>query len=261
MSRRIPLADFITLGEHLWFLQNPQQTTVQTYFDQIAAFAQALTDCDFPTTRAAAEKLSSTIQIFTFHRTHIITNFEAEKLRAMVETIKGVLYREAGEIEISAIRKGAVSQNLRNLDSRAAFNDVQKHLLAETILCIEAGANRAAVVMGWNLAYDHIRQWVFDNRITDFNLALAKRLSTRNQQPLYQPIKHYSDFFQASPSERTVIEICFDAGIIGGSVRDNLLQHLRRRNNYAHRSWTTPSSEQSNAYIHDLIDIITSPPF
>jgi hypothetical protein len=58
-----------------------------------------------------------------------------------------------------------------------------------------------------------------------------------------------------------VIDTCFYAQIIGEKVRDNLRYYLRRRNDYAHRSFTTPSAEQTNAYVKDLVDVVYAPPF
>jgi hypothetical protein len=64
---------------------------------------------------------------------------------------------------------------------------------------LEAGANRAAVVTGWNLAYDVIRQWVFDNHLPAFNAALAKHVDQKSGNSVYKPITDYGLFFGESP--------------------------------------------------------------
>jgi hypothetical protein len=165
--------------------------------------------------------------------------------QAMMAAIRDGLFAKARKLEVIAVKSGAVIQQLRNLPASRVLNDMQQELLKQTILCLEAGANRAAVVMGWNLAYDVIRQWVFDNHLSPFNVALAKHVDQKSGNPVYKRITHYDDFFSGKPREHTVIDTCFDAQIgIGGKLRDNLQQYLRRRNDYAHRSLTTPTSEQ-----------------
>ena len=57
-----------------------------------------------------------------------------------------------------------ISQRLANL--RGELSDPQQQVfLDETLKCLRIDANRAAIVMGWNLAYDHLRQWVFRHHL------------------------------------------------------------------------------------------------
>lgn len=113
--------------------------------------------------------------------------------------------------------------------------------------------------MAWNLAYDYIRRWVFDNRLAEFNRGLAR------VGPLKAPIATYDDFFEKdAPNERNVIDAVahMDSGpIIGGELRDHLVQYLRYRNKYAHASEKSASAAKTNAYVEHLIDIITVAPF
>ncbi len=114
--------------------------------------------------------------------------------------------------------------------------------------------------MGWNLAYDYMRQWVFDNRLTDLKKGLLSVC------PKAKEIKDYVDFFdKRAPSERDVIDAMArqESGpIIGGEGHDNLIQYLRYRNKYAHASEKSASVAKTNYLIEHLIDIITTvPPF
>ena len=115
--------------------------------------------------------------------------------------------------------------------------------------------------MGWNLAYDYIRQWVFNNHLAAFNASLTTEYTRRSGNPVYSAISEYSDFFSGTPSERTVIDTCELANIFGEKIRDNLRFLLRRRNDYAHPTFRTPTREQTNAYVKDLLDIICDSPF
>lgn len=260
MSRCIPLGKFVDLGQYLYVLSNPGVQHVQTYFAEMTNFLNTLLECELPRTHHLASPLARIDRIPCDPRTGIIGSGGVIHFKAFMEPIYHSLYQEASEKQLTAVNSGVVSQQLRDLPTQITLNDTQNRLRDETILCIESEANRAAAVMGWNLAYDVIRQWVFDNRLADFNTALATHARTGGL-PRYDPIADYEDFFKGEPSEATVIETCFLATIIRGALRDNLRQHLRRRNDYAHRSFTQPTSAQANAYIHDLLDIITSPPF
>jgi hypothetical protein len=260
MNPRICLGDFVTLGQQLYYLANPNVQNVQAYFDEMHKFLASLLTCNLMRTHQVASPLANVTSIPYDLRTGLIASGGVAHFRAFMEPVHRSLYQEAAEREIVAINSGAVSQQLRQLPSQLTLNATQSRLRDETILCIESGAHRAAAVMGWNLAYDVIRQWIFDNHLIDVNAALATH-TRRNGQPRYDPIVDYEDFFKGEPSEATVIEACFDAQKIRGSLRDSLRQHLRRRNDYAHRSFTQPTADQANAYLHDLLDIITSPPF
>lgn len=57
----------------------------------------------------------------------------------------------------------------------------KRDFLHETIKCFEAGANRAAVVMCWNLALHHLQDHLMHDadRLASFNAALAKNTDSR----------------------------------------------------------------------------------
>jgi len=182
MARYNPLPGDILLGQRVYFLNNPQLMTAQTYFQELAGFVQSLSDCNLPRTRHAAEQLGNINIIYTDRRTGVINAEGVTYFKATMEPIFRILNAEGGEKELIAITTGAVAQELLTLPSTVTLNDTQKHLLDETILCLQAGAYRAVVVMGWNLVYDFIRQRVFDNQLLSFNQALATHLD-RNGHP------------------------------------------------------------------------------
>jgi hypothetical protein len=77
---------------------------------------------------------------------------------------------------------------------------------------------RSAVVMGWNFAYDRIREWIFKDsvKLGAFNAELAK--IQKKGKPAFDPIVTYDDFFDGRLGEAQVIDTCEDAGIIKGKV-------------------------------------------
>ena len=183
------------------------------------------------------------------------------QLRGMLDPIWRTLYSEVGEQFVVSVNIGLVSQQLRQLPTALSLTATQTDLLNETVTCIECGAYRAGVVMGWNLAYDYIRQWVFDNHLAAFNSTLTTLYLRKDGKSIYDSIETYDDFTSGKPGERTVIDTCYHSSLIGEHLRDNLRFYLRRRNSYAHPTFTAPSADQTNGYIKDLLDTITSSPF
>jgi len=55
----------------------------------------------------------------------------------------------------------------------------ERAFLSEAISCYRVSAYRAAIVMTWNLAFDHLLNWIMLDaaRIAAFNTAVPKRLS------------------------------------------------------------------------------------
>lgn len=240
---------------------NPRATHVDTLIGQINGFLNSLAGCDLQRTLVAAAPLRDITSIPYHIRSGTVTPVAGLQLEAYLKPILTTLYSEAGEKELAALNTGAVSRQLRNLPSCLKLNETQERLLQETVLCIESGAYRAGAVMAWNLAYDFMRQWVFDNRLQIFNEALKKNHVDRNGSPCFDAIGDYEDFFKRKSGERTVIDTWFFVDIIGEKLRDSLRHYLQRRNDYAHPSFKTPSAEQTNAYVKDLVEIVTGSPF
>lgn len=171
MSNRTSLPEYITLGQRLYILMNPRN--VHVVVEEIANFLESLEACGLARTRGAADVLNTIGRIPYLVRTATVAPVAAKQLQAYMEPISRTLYAEAREKQLVAVNAGAVCQHLRDLSSRVSLSEIQQRLQAETIACIESGAYRAAVVMGWNLAYDYLRQWVFDNHLAPFNAALT----------------------------------------------------------------------------------------
>ena len=180
----------IQLGQRSQFLANPQVSNVVGYSEGIAPFLQLLSDCGLADARNAATPLANW-NIPYDARTGILSPGSIAHFQAMMAPVSHSLAADAASKTLIFIKPGAASQQLRDLPSRRPLNDTQKTLLDETILCLEAGANRAAVVIGWNLAYDVIRQWVYDNHLADFDVAMAKHVDKKAGNPVYKPIADY----------------------------------------------------------------------
>ncbi|MFH1923522.1 MAG: hypothetical protein ABIP48_26985 [Planctomycetota bacterium] len=142
----------------------------------------------------------------------------------------------------------AISQRLAELVPRLS-DPQQQVFLDETLKCLRIDANRAAIVMGWNLAYDHLRQWVFCHHLTPFNAELTSRVEKRNKN--YDAVTNYEDF---PKSEWLVLDICEKAGLIAGHERDIVFDALRKRNRYAHPSSAVATPAIAAGHIEDLLE-------
>lgn len=259
MQKAVSLYDAIVLGTQFGLLSNPQVADKDAYQGTIEPFRRFLQYFELRTTDEAASVLSKTTFYFD-KRTHRITPDSAHTLNYAMGIIGKVLAQEASPRKMITLKTGDVSDKLRNL-GRVLTNltQAQQHLLEETILCIECDAFRAAAVMAWNLAYDRIRQWVFDNRLPDFNKGMA------GENPTKAAIADFADFFKKdAPGESLFFRSCHhqDSGpIIGGELYDTLVQHLRFRNKYAHSTEFGATAEKTRGYIDHLLDIITTAPF
>lgn len=175
--------------------------------------------------------------------------------------ITNALLHETDDKIVVVLKTGEVTDRLWQLPNKTALTLIQQHLLEETIRCIEVEAYRSALVMGWSLAYDYVRQWVFDNKLADFNTYLGM------MYPKKSLVSAYDDFFA---SDRPVSEYEFldvlrgpqsQPNIVRDKIIDDLVHHLRERNNYAHPQFTAPSANKANAYIEQLLDVICASPF
>jgi len=179
----------------------------------------------------------------------------ARELHSIVECIHDTVKSQAHERRLTLLQSGSVSAKLRELAKQGTLNTRQTYLFDETVSNLETGAYRSAIVMGWNLAYDIIRQWVFDDatRRAAFNTELTK-IKDRSGKPRFDQLVDYSDFYDIG--EKVVLDVCKDANLLGGNLYDDLRGYLRQRNSYAHASDSHPTVNQANALIDHLVDAI-----
>jgi hypothetical protein len=179
----------------------------------------------------------------------------ARELQSIVDCIHDTVKSQAQERRLILLQSSSVSAKLRELAKQGTLNTRQTYLFDETVSNLETGAYRSAVVMGWNLAYDIIRQWVFDDatRRAAFNTELAK-IVDKSGKPRFDPVSNYPDFYDLG--EKILLDVCKGANLIGGNLYDDLRGYLRQRNNYAHASDSHPTVNQANALIDHLVDAI-----
>ncbi len=179
----------------------------------------------------------------------------ANELHSIVDCIHDTVKSQAREQRLVLLQSTSVSEKLRELAKKGTLNTRQIYLFDEAVSNLETGAYRSAIVMGWNLAYDVIRQWIFDDsaRLASFNTEILKILD-KSGKSKFDPITNYTDFYDIG--ERIVLDVCESANFIGGNLHDDLRNYLRQRNSYAHASDSNPTVNQANALIDHLVDAI-----
>lgn len=138
------------------------------------------------------------------------------------------------------------SATLRGLEHKLQAG-ADKEFLKEAIDCFEIGANRAAIIMTWILAMDHLFAYIIEHKLADFNLALSKDKGVK-----ISAVAQRDDFTEIK--ETKFIELCRAAGIVSNDVRKILDQKLGTRNSCAHPSGVTINKSKVIDFIEDLVD-------
>ena len=178
------------------------------------------------------------------------------RISQIVRDFFELLKKDGRSWEVVQIDRSAVSDVLRGLRSHAA-DQHQANLVDEAIRCLECGAYRAAIVTGWNLAFDHFRQWIFSSRkkrLKELNAVLTSKNRTPPQ------VVHYEDFFELS--ERVLIDDSYAAKLFKKGPHKFLVNALDTRNSFAHPSHLVATGVSAAGYIDGLIrNVITNPHF
>ena len=140
-----------------------------------------------------------------------------------------------------------LDQLLSDLPSKVP--DLQERVfLDEALICFRHGAFRAAIVMTWNLAFDHLCNHVLNNRLSDFNTQLSKSYPKAKIGSLVSR----DDFSELKEFE--VLQVCKSANIVSGSLHKILDEKLKRRNIAAHPNKVTITQLQAEDFISDLVE-------
>ncbi|WP_428028176.1 hypothetical protein [Altererythrobacter sp.] len=140
------------------------------------------------------------------------------------------------------------SATLRGIEHKLPAG-ADREFLKEAIDCFEVGANRAAIIMAWNLTMDHLFAYILARKLPQFNAALAANTDKRIK---INAITQRDDFSEIPESK--FIEFCRTAKIISNDVRKILDQKLGTRNSCAHPSGVTVNKSKSIDFIEDLVD-------
>lgn len=142
----------------------------------------------------------------------------------------------------------AVSKLLSELPAKVP-NLAERDFLSEALNCYEVKAYRAAIVMVWNLTYDHLMEWLLadQTRLDKFNTGTTKKY------PKSKVVVSVRDDFDEF-KEFEVIQICRTARLFNKNVVDIMEAKLKRRNSVAHPSTVVVTQAQADDAITDLVN-------
>lgn len=147
----------------------------------------------------------------------------------------------------------AVEKSLAALPSRLT-DETKRKYLTEALSCYKSRCFRAAVLMTWSLAYDHLLNWVLTDagRLAKFNSQLP------NKPPFNvgSVVCKREDF--EGLTEREVVEICGhkNVNVVSTNLKKILIQNLDRRNMAAHPSTIEITQLNAEDTISSMIENI-----
>jgi hypothetical protein len=135
----------------------------------------------------------------------------------------------------------ALPSKVRDIEERA--------FLSEAINCYRVQAYRAAIVMTWNLAFDHLLRWIIADpmRLDAFNSTAATKYPKK--AIVVAKIEDFEEYKEAE-----TIEICRTAGLMSKNIIEILREKLKRRNIAAHPSQIIVTQPQADDAIADLVN-------
>ena len=141
----------------------------------------------------------------------------------------------------------AISQLLSSLPAKVP-DLAERAFLSEALNCYRVKAYRAAIIMAWNLAYDHLVRWILadSGRLQSLNSGIAARYSKKGLV-----VAKVDDLDDLKESE--LIEACRTARLLDKNTVALLKEKLARRNTAAHPSRVTVTQHQADDVISDLV--------
>ena len=127
--------------------------------------------------------------------------------------------------------------------------EAERLFLAEAISCFRIKAFRAAILMTWNVAYDHFEEWIIRNHLAAFNA----RIAVNYPKKAGMVIKNKEDFSDHL-KESEVIEISKSAGFLHDNIKKIMNDKLTKRNLAAHPSLVEITQYQAEDVISDLVN-------
>jgi hypothetical protein len=127
----------------------------------------------------------------------------------------------------------------------------EREFLTEALKCYRVAAYRSAIVMTWNLAFDHLLRWIVQDagRLVSFNQAIGTKYPKRSGFQVSQQIETFEEFTEAE-----TIELCRTGRLISKNIIEILREKLKRRNAAAHPSQVVITQMQADDVISDLVN-------
>jgi hypothetical protein len=123
----------------------------------------------------------------------------------------------------------------------------ERAFLEEAMKCYQVSAYRAAIILIWLVSIYHLQNYIFANKLKQFNAELAK-----NPDKKVRKIVDKDDF--SDLPENKFIELSRASGVISNDVRKILDTKLGTRNSAAHPSGIVIGEHKAIEFGIDLIN-------
>lgn len=145
----------------------------------------------------------------------------------------------------------ALSNLLKQLPGTIS-DKAEQLFLTEAITCYHSRAFRAAIIMVWNLTYDHLLSWILADaaRLAAFKAAIPGRVGPKKAAAV--TIAKREDFEDLKESE--VLDICGTAGLFtSANIKKVLDMQLTKRNMAAHPTLLIIGAPEAEESISTLV--------
>ena len=145
----------------------------------------------------------------------------------------------------------AISKLLRDLPGTIS-DKAEQLFLSEAVICYHSRAFRAAIIMVWNLTYDHLLNWILADatRLAAFKAHIAGRVGPKKAAAV--TIAKREDFEDLKESE--VLDICGTAGLFASAnIKKVLDMQLAKRNMAAHPTLMIIGAPEAEESISTLV--------
>ena len=142
----------------------------------------------------------------------------------------------------------AISQILSELPTKVP-DTAERVFLTEALNCYRVKAYRAAIIMTWNLAYDHLVRWILADagRVQALNSGIAGKYPKKNL--VVAKVEDLDDL-----KESELIEAARTGKLLDKNTYQILKDKLTRRNTVAHPSSVTVTQHQADDAVSDLVN-------
>jgi hypothetical protein len=249
---RVSMIEIYNVGKFFTHLYRSRPDDARNYKRRFDILAAAMRTCGL------SDSENSIGQIDFDPQTENFSEAELTQIRQRSIGMDKAIVAEVSSKYVLLLPEGVVTPSLAVFSRMPQLLYDQSALVAEVEICIHAGAYRSAIVTTWNVFYDYVRQWVFNNKLAEFNAGWATRY-----KPPKPPIAQYTDFFKPTndaPSERTFLDLC-KGPALGTTVTTPMIRLLDERNQYAHPNFKTPTLNQANRFVEDCATILDHTPF
>ncbi len=159
-----------------------------------------------------------------------------------VAYVKGIVQADPGDIDV--VNDASTLTSL----AQSIADDVVRSYVEESVLCLQAGALRAAVVFLWSGAIRVVQEKCLAHGAAALNAAITKH------DPKAKRVQKIEDF--AAIKDVTTLLAARELGVIDKGQWQTLGEGLDLRNRSGHPTRYRPGVKKASSFIEDVVGIV-----